>query len=446
MKKISDFFAKKEKKQKNEIMSVEKSGETSLSTVSAQQNKDASESASVNNKVYTYIHGFDRPMLIIILLLSFFGLIMVYSSSYVYALTYQGNSAHFAIRQALFLALGIGVMLFITRFGYKIIKLGTIPAYAFAVILLLAVLIFGVAEGDAKRWIYIGPISFQPSEFMKIAMILMIAWVSSKFKSIIHSKKKFWKATLFGFVIPLIIIGVSCLLVLLEKHLSGTIILFLIGFAMLWTNGAPKVWTITITALIVSAVAVVIFAVTKFPEEVKALVPDYMFVRVDSWLHPENYSTQDELWQTIQGQIAVGSGGFFGRGFGQSLQKHLFVSMPQNDFIFAIVCEETGFIGAVTVIGLYMAFVARGLYIAKNAPDVFCSLTAIGISSHVGLQAILNIAVVTGLIPNTGISLPFFSAGGSSLVFLFIEMGILLCISKYTPVYETKPKNQARAE
>ncbi len=441
MKKISDFLDKKTKKQNTEMMSVEKNGETSLSTVSEQQSKDRAESTSVSNKVYTYIHGFDRPMLIIILLLSLFGLIMVYSSSYVYALTYKGNSAHFAVRQALFLALGIGVMLFITRFGYKIIKLGTIPAYAVALLLLLMVLIFGVTEGDAKRWIYIGPVSFQPSEFMKIAMILMISWVSSKFKNIIHSKKKFWKATLFGFVIPLAIIGVSCLLVLLEKHLSGTIILFLIGFAMLWTNGAPKVWTITITVLIVGAVAAVIFAVTKFPEEVKALVPDYMFTRVDSWLHPENYSTRDELWQTIQGQIAIGSGGFFGRGFGQSLQKHLFVSMPQNDFIFAIVCEETGFIGAITVIGLYMAFVARGLHIAKNAPDVFCSLTAIGISAHVGLQAILNIAVVTGLIPNTGISLPFFSAGGSSLVFLFIEMGILLCISKYTPVYETKQKN-----
>ena len=191
-------------------------------------------------------------------------------------------------------------------------------------------------------------------------------------------------------------------------------------------------------------IAFVIFAVNQHPEEVKELVPDYMFVRVDSWLHPENYDELGDLWQTIQGQIAVGSGGFFGRGFGKSLQKHLFVSMPQNDFIFAIVCEETGFIGAAAVIALYIAFVVRGLYIAKNAPDVFCSLTAIGISAHVGLQAFLNMAVVIGVIPNTGISLPFFSAGGSSLIFLFFEMGILLIISKYTPVEESKLKNNIK--
>ena len=442
MKKLRDIFSKKKSKiPSSEILPVEMNEERSLSTVSS-NNKSKTDSAptgtSVSNKVYTYVHGFDRPMLIIILLLSFFGLVMVYSSSYVYALTYMGNSAHFAIRQGLFLLLGIGIMLVISTFGYKIIKIGTIPAYVVALILLLLVLAFGVTEGDAKRWIYIGPVSFQPSELMKIAMILMIAWISSKWKNIIHDKKRFWKATLFGLVIPILVIGVSCVLVLLEKHLSGTIILFLIGFAMLWGNGSPKVWTITLTALAVGAVACVIFAVKTYPEEVKELVPDYMFVRVDNWLHPENYSARDELWQTIQGQIAIGSGGFFGRGFGQSLQKHLFVSMPQNDFIFAIVCEETGFIGAMIVIGLYMAFVARGLHIAKNAPDVFCSVTAIGISMHVGLQALLNIAVVTGLLPNTGISLPFFSAGGSSLIFLFIEMGILLCISKYTPVYETK--------
>ncbi len=452
LKKISDFFSKnkenKKEKKNTEMTAVEKTGDMSLRVPFAEKKKPETASTPVSSRVYTYVHGFDRPMFIIILLLSFFGLIMVYSSSYVYALTYMGNGAHFAIRQAIFLVLGISIMLVITMFGYKIIKLGTLPAYALALVLLLLVLIIGVSEGDAKRWIYIGPVSFQPSEFMKITMILMVAWFSSKFKSTIHSnvrtKKAFWKASLFGTFIPAAIIGVSCLLVLLENHLSGAIILFLIGFAILWSNGSPKVWTVAFAIFVVAAVAFVIFAVTNKPDEVKALVPNYMFVRVDSWLHPENYSTRDELWQTIQGQIAIGSGGFFGRGFGQSLQKHLFVSMPQNDFIFAIVCEEMGFIGAVTVIGLYMAFVARGLHIARNSPDVFCAVTATGISAHVGFQAILNIAVVTGLIPNTGISLPFFSAGGSSLIFLFIEMGILLCISKYTPVYETDKKRIPR--
>ena len=441
MKKISEIFKKKKKEDKSSMLPEAVSQTTALDSVPKKKEQTARPEVQSGSKIYTYVHGVDRPMLIIILLLSLFGLIMVYSSSYVYALTYMGNSAHFAIKQAKFLLLGIAIMLGISMFNRKWIHLSVFPAFALAIGFLVAVLVFGVTEGDAKRWIYLGPVSFQPSELMKIALILMIAWLSYRFKNTIHAKKKFWKATLYGFVIPLFIIGVSCLLVLLEKHLSGTIILFLIGFAMLWANGAPKVWTITLFFLIIGVIGGVIFAVMKFPEEVKAAVPDYMFTRVDSWLNPENYSTQNELWQTLQGKIAVGSGGFFGRGFGQSLQKHLFVSMPQNDFIFAIVCEELGFIGALSVIGLYMAFVVRGMHIAKNAPDIFCSLTAIGISAHVGFQALLNMAVVTGLIPNTGISLPFFSAGGSSLIFLFVEMGILLCISKYTPVSESTPKN-----
>lgn len=433
MKKAGIF--KKKKKVKSNILPEAVSESRALDSVPEKKEPKAPQ-LQANSKIYTYVHGVDRPMLIIILLLSFFGLIMVYSSSYVYALTYVGNSAHFAIKQAQFLALGIGLMLAISFLNRKWLHLAPIPAFVVATFLLFVVLVFGVTEGDAKRWIYIGPFSFQPSELMKIALILMVAWLAYKFRDTINNKKKFWKASLYGFLIPLVIIGVSCLLVLLEKHLSGTIILFLIGFAMLWANGAPKVWTIALFLLIAGVIVGIIFAVTNFPEEVKAVVPDYMFRRVDSWLHPENYSTQNELWQTIQGKIAVGSGGFFGRGFGQSLQKHLFVSMPQNDFIFAIVCEELGFIGALLVIGLYIAFVVRGMHIARNAPDVFCSLTAMGISVHVGFQAFLNMAVVTGILPNTGISLPFFSAGGSSLIFLFIEMGILLCISKYTPVYE----------
>jgi cell division protein FtsW len=148
------------------------------------------------------------------------------------------------------------------------------------------------------------------------------------------------------------------------------------------------------------------------------------------WLNPEAYDVQSDTWQTVQGKIAVGSGGLFGRGLGKSLQKHLFVSQPQNDFIYSIVCEELGFIGGVGVIVLYFVFIFRGLHIAKNSRDVFSALTVIGIVGHVGTQALLNIGVVTGLLPNTGITLPFFSAGGSSLIILLAEMGIILTISR----------------
>ena len=159
---------------------------------------------------------------------------------------------------------------------------------------------------------------------------------------------------------------------------------------------------------------------------------DYATKRLDIFRNPENYSVQSEVWQTLQGLYAVGSGGFFGVGLGNSRQKHLFVSQPQNDFIFAIVCEELGLIGAVAVIALFVAFFMRGLIISKRVPDVFSKLTVIGIVSKVVIQAFLNIAVVTNLIPNTGVSLPFFSYGGSALIILFMEMGVLLCISRYS--------------
>ncbi len=447
MKKISKFFSKIKKNKKKELspeIAAENNKQTAVAAYENKKSKADDSQSSDSASVYTYVHGFDRPMFIIIVLLSLFGLIMVYSSSYVHALTYIGNSAHFAIRQAIFLAIGMGLMIFISMFGYKIIKVFTPLLFAATLLMLVLVLVVGVSEGDAKRWIYFGPISVQPSEVMKIALILMIALIADKYKVTINSKKKFWRASLYGTLFPLILTGVACVLVLLENHLSGTIILFLIGFSLIWANGSPKIWSIALFATIIAAVVFVIVMVDNYPEQVKKLVPDYMFVRVDSWLNPENYDARDELWQTLQGQIAIGSGGFFGRGFGQSLQKHLFVSMPQNDFIFTIICEELGFIGAAVVIALYVAFVVRGFYIAKNTPDVFCSVTAVGISAHVGLQALLNIGVVTGVLPNTGISLPFFSAGGSSLVILFFEMGLLLAISKYTPVYEKTPKKRRR--
>ena len=196
--------------------------------------------------------------------------------------------------------------------------------------------------------------------------------------------------------------------------------MFAIGMAVIWSAGGKKVWFAA--------------AVGGFGAGVAAIIAftDYATKRLDIFRNPENYSVQSEVWQTLQGLYAVGSGGFFGVGLGNSRQKHLFVSQPQNDFIFAIVCEELGLIGAVAVIALFVAFFMRGLIISKRVPDVFSKLTVIGIVSKVVIQAFLNIAVVTNLIPNTGVSLPFFSYGGSALIILFMEMGVLLCISRYS--------------
>ncbi|MGM9680369.1 MAG: FtsW/RodA/SpoVE family cell cycle protein, partial [Eubacteriales bacterium] len=223
---------------------------------------------------------------------------------------------------------------------------------------------------------------------------------------------------------------IVCLLVFAENHVSGTIIIALIGLSTIWAGGGKKVWYV----IFIIAVVVAIVLLVQFNDQITQFLPDYAQKRIDMWLNPENYDTQDDTWQTVQGEIAVGSGGLFGRGFGKSLQKHLFVSQPQNDFIFSIVCEELGFVGALCIIALYLAFVWRGLTIARRTPDPFASVTAVGIVSHVGIQAFLNMMVVTALIPNTGITLPFFSYGGSSLVILMVEMGVLLSISRYSRI------------
>ena len=280
-----NLFSKKKKKNA-EILPVANSGETALAEKTEENKKSSAESTPVNSKIYIYEHGFDRPMLIIILLLSLFGLIMVYSSSYVYAHTYYGNSTYFVLRQAIILIPSIIIMLVMTKFGYKIIKIFTVLVFLIATLLLVAVLFIGTSEGEAQRWIFIGPVSFQPSELMKIAMILMIARISSKYKHEIHNKKKFWKSTLYGLVIPGAIIALSCLLVLLEKHLSGTIILFLIGFAMIWANGSPRRWSVTFVIIVGSVIGLVLFLIENYPQQVKDIVPDYMFTRVDSWMHP----------------------------------------------------------------------------------------------------------------------------------------------------------------
>ena len=207
---------------------------------------------------------------------------------------------------------------------------------------------------------------------------------------------------------------------MLENHFSGMIIMFLIGMIVIFAAGARKIWFIVAgsSAAIAAAIAI---SLSSYARE-----------RIDVWLHPENFSADDEVYQTLQGLYAVGSGGLFGTGLGNSRQKHLFVSQPQNDFIFSIICEELGFIGAIGVIALFILLVWRGVVIALRAPDTFSQLVVIGIVGKVAVQALLNIGVVTAVLPNTGISLPFFSYGGTALALQIAEMGIVLGISRYS--------------
>ena len=364
----------------------------------------------------------DRPLLIIIIVMLCFGAVMVFSASYAAALNEKGTSYYYIIRHIAYIGIGACLAFFemaILKYRFDILRRFSFLIYLAGLGLLAFVLVNGYARGVAKRWIFIGSFSFQPSEFMKLALVLFLAaYLSKNQKKILD--KRFWYASWFGDFVPIFLVAIPCGLIFLENHLSGTIITCLIGLFVIWAAGSRKIWFIIAFAL---GFLVFYIAINNI---------DYVALRWDEFVHPENYSVTDELWQTIQGQIAVGSGGWFGVGLGNSRQKHMFVSQPQNDFIFSIICEELGFIGALFVIALFLAFIIRGITVALRAPDTFSCLTAIGITSQIGLQAVLNMMVVVGVIPNTGISLPFFSYGGSSILMLMIEMGILLSISRFS--------------
>jgi len=365
----------------------------------------------------------DRSFLILVIILICFGSVMVFSASYAYALASRDNSYYFIERQIAFVAIGLGAMLFVANFiDYRLIKKLTGLYFLGVCLLLVLVLVVGASEGEAQRWLLIPGtgIGVQPSELMKLGIVLILAKYFSDNEEYLFRRKFFLEPVMRRLLVPFFIVVFICGLVALEKHFSGVIILFMIGAVVIFAAGGQLSWIIS------AAVAFVVGIVS-----VIKTVP-YARNRIDVWLHPENYSSQSETWQTIQGLNAVGSGGFFGVGLGQSIQKHMFVSQPQNDFIFAIICEELGFVGAVAAIALFTAFVWRGTVIAQNAPDTFSKLVVIGIVSKVAIQAVLNMAVVTNTIPNTGISLPFFSYGGSSLVMLLFEMGIVLSISRYS--------------
>lgn len=393
------------------------------------------ESPSKSKRDSILVKGdFDRPLFVIIILLLCFGSVMVFSASYAYAYAQYGDSSYFIRRQLVFAGVGIATMLFVSKLHYKLIHRFAPWIFIISLLLLGLVLIIGTAEDEAKRWLNFKIFSFQPSEIAKFALVLAIAWFAHKYRGRIMQKdgtlRTYWETMLWGTIIPLGFVALTCVLVALEKHLSGTLILFLIGAACVWAAGGKRSIYVVGVLVVLAVVYIVLFQ----SEFLKSLLVPYQYKRIDMWLHPEDYNVQDDTWQTVQGLYAVGSGGIFGRGIGHSLQKHLFVSQPQNDFIFAIVCEELGFIGAGALVMLYLVFFIRALQIAKRAPDVFSSITVIGIASHVMIQALLNMMVVTAILPNTGISLPFFSYGGSSLFFLLVEMGIVLSISRFTRI------------
>ncbi len=342
------------------------------------------------------------------------GLVMLFSASYAYSYAYFGNSYRFISRQAIFAVVGFVLMILLSKVDYHIYRKFSWIIYFIAVVLLLVMLIMPpMIEGvDYKRWFAIGSFSFQPSEIAKFGIILL-------FSHLIASNYKSMKKFSFGIVFFGVLLAVVCALVVLEPHLSATVLIFLIGITLMIIGGIKLRYVILGALVGVGAGALAILTG----------IVSYGSDRFKYWLDPWADAT-GLGYQTIQSLLAVGSGGILGRGIGQSRQKYLWVPEPHNDFIFSIVCEELGLIGAMIIILLFCALIWRGFTIAMHAPDKFGSLMAVGLTFQVGLQAILNILVVTNTIPNTGISLPFFSYGGTALVILLCEMGIVLSISR----------------
>ncbi len=356
----------------------------------------------------------DAPFLIIVLILVVFGLIMLFSASYATALYRFGDSFHFIKDQVLFAVVGVTAMFIASRVDYHIFHRLAWPLMAVS-LLLLVVVLFMPALNNAHRWIQIpGFGTLQPSEIAKFAIIVLFAHIIS----INYAKMKTFSYGVVPFMVVLVPVIV---LMILEPHLSGTILIVAIGGIMMFVGGTGLKWFGLGGGLVAGGITA---AVLAFPD----LVP-YAMTRVEMWRNPY-LDIQGKGHQTVQSLLAIGSGGVMGLGLGNSRQKHLYVPEPQNDFIFSIICEELGFVGAMVVILLFVLLLVRGAVVALNAKDKFGAMLVVGIIAQVTVQAVLNIAVVTNTIPNTGISLPFFSYGGTSLMMLLGEMGIVLSVSR----------------
>ena len=307
-----------------------------------------------------------------------------------------------------------------SRISPKNYKRATPFFYAATLLLLLLVLIVGFVGNGAKRWRSIGPLTIQPSEMAKLTLIMMMSLYFSKSETRALSKKR-GEIFKYGTLIPILIMLAPIILVMLQKHLSCIIILSAIGLCMIVASGTDLRYIAGFGALGGMGITCL------------AIFTDYTKERIMVWRDPEAYRLTGG-WQTLQGLMAIGSGGIFGVGFGKSVMKHCYVSEPANDMIFSILCEELGLVGALVTLGMFAFLVVRGCIVALRTQDVFSRLVAFGISAKMAIQVLLNVAVVTNSIPNTGISLPFFSYGGSSLIMLFFEMGILLSISRYSKI------------
>ena len=362
--------------------------------------------------------GMDISFLALVMILLTIGVTMVLSASFARAYfdpggVTGGKPAYYFVRQFIFAALGVAAMIVCSRLPIGFYKRFSVPLLIAAVVLLALVPIIGTDANGAKRWIGLGAFTVQPSEIAKIGIIL-------SFASMICARRGRMKSFRYG-ILPFaaILIAIVGLLVM-EPHFSASIIIVAIGGVMLFLGGARLVWFIAAAVAAGGGIAVLL---TLFP---------YASTRITTWRDPFA-STSDEGYQIVQSLYSIGSGGLTGLGLGQSRQKYLYLPEEHNDFIFSVVCEELGFIGALFILTLFALLIIRGYWIALHSADRYSFLVAAGITTLLAVQVILNVAVVTNLVPCTGISLPFFSYGGTALLMQMAEMGIVLSISRAIP-------------
>ena len=367
----------------------------------------------------------DLPFLMLVLLLLGIGLIMMFSASYATAYYHDGDPLLYIARQAMFGGVGVVAMYVVSKINYQTFRwMAPIALVGSIFLLLLVYTPLGVERNSARRWLKLG-IEFQPSEFAKIAVILFFAARLCKRDTEKHKryKNRTFLGRLYnlldriGFIelVPyIVILGIVAGLVVFQTHLSGALLILAGGASVLFAAGIHLGWFITGGVLVLLMGVVVI-----------ALNP-YMLARIQLW----QGTWEDLAYQTRQSLIAMGSGGFLGRGLGNSMQKMLYIPEPENDFVFPIVVEELGFLGGLLVLTLFALLILRGYWLALHARDKFGALTVVGIITLFAVQVFLNIGVVTNLIPNTGISLPFFSYGGTALMIQLAEMGMVLSISR----------------
>ncbi len=367
----------------------------------------------------------DMWFLLWTLLLLCFGSVMSYSASAVYAEHEYGSATYFFWRYILFAVAAIVITAFFVALARPWFwRIFGVCVYGISFVLLILVIFIGSTGGGAQRWIELIPglISVQPSEIAKMGLVMMLALYLAKYEKQVNSTHRFGGSFKYGFFMPMVFTGALCALIILQPHLSGTIIVGLLGVGMMFMGGTRLKWLAAFLGII--AVVGVIFISTF----------GYSMDRIEIWLHIDEVDPLGQAWQTLQGLYAIGSGGFFGLGLGTSRQKYGYVSQPQNDFIFTIICEELGFVGAFLLVFLFALLIWRGIKIGQNAPDKFCALVVWGLTLKIALQVLMNIAVVTNSMPNTGISLPFFSSGGTSNMLQIFEIGIILSISRFSTV------------